>query len=60
MLYQTYIKATYDDSFLIEADSAEDAIALAKELFTDTTGVMSEGLTYEFGDVEVWVAGDDE
>jgi hypothetical protein len=54
MLYQTYLTATFDDSFLIEADSPEDAREMALELFTDTTGVMSEGLTYEFTNVEVY------
>ena len=54
MLYQTYLTATFEDSFLIEADSPEDARAMALELFTDTTGVMSEGLTYEFTNVEVY------
>lgn len=56
MLYQTYLTATYEDSFIFEADSPEDAKAMAKELFLDTTGVMSEGLTYEFDNVDVHTA----
>lgn len=54
MLYQTYLTATFDDSFLIEADTPEDARAMALELFTDTTGIMSEGLIYEFTEVDVY------
>lgn len=56
MLYQTYLTATFEDSFLIEADSPEDARAMALELFTGTTGVMSEGLTYEFTEIDVHTA----
>ena len=56
MLYQTYLTATFEDSFLIEADSPEDAMSMAEELFLTTTGVISEGDTYEFTEVNVFSA----
>ena len=56
MLYQTYLTATFEDSFLIEADSPEDAKSMAEELFLDTAGVISEGITYEFSEVNVFSA----
>jgi len=56
MLYQTYLTATWEDSFLIEADNPEDAKAMAEELFLDTTEIISEGITYEFTEVNVFSA----
>jgi hypothetical protein len=47
MLYQTYLTATFEDSFLIEADSPEDAKSMAEELFLTTTAIICEGDTYE-------------
>jgi hypothetical protein len=54
MLYQTYLTATFEDSFLIEADSPEDASAMAEELFLDTTAIICEGDTHDFTDVNVF------
>jgi len=56
MLYQTYLTATFQDSFLIEADSPEDARAMAEELFLDTTAIICEGDTYDFTEVHVFSA----
>lgn len=56
MMYQTYLTATFEDSFLIEANSPEDAMSMTEELFQSTTGVVCEGDTYGFTEVNVFTA----
>ena len=58
MEHQVYVTATWEDSFIVEADSTDEARMKAEELFLKTVGVIAQGDTYEFSEVEVFLEED--